>query len=463
MAVIEEGALSMLEGFSGELLRPGEPGYEEARRIHNGLIDKRPALIARCRGVADVAAAVNLAREESLEVSIRGGGHNVAGRSVTEGGLMIDLSPMRGIYVDPARRTARAQGGVNWGELNRETQLHGLAVTGGVVSTTGIAGLTLGGGIGWLMPKYGLTVDNLLSAEIVTADGRVLQASGEEHADLFWGLRGGGGNFGVVTSFEYQLHQVGPLVTGGFVIHPFTAAVDLFRFFRDFLVELPEHMMVVPGLLHAPDGSGAKLAALIVCHVGSLEEAERDLEPLRRFGSPLEVQVGPISYNVMNSLLDAGSPKGALNYWKSSFLRGLSDAAIETLVNQFAACPSPMTAVVIEHFRGAVTRIPSGATAVWHRQPGFNLAINGAWLDPSTTDENVAWARGAIAAMGPYLAEQQYVNYVADDEGADHLRAAFGPNYERLVQVKRAYDPDNLFRLNHNIPPGSSGGVQRAG
>ncbi len=311
MGAIEEGRLSMLESFSGELLRPGEPGYEDARRIHNGLIDKRPALIARCRGVADVAAAVNFGREQNLEISIRGGGHNVAGRSVTEGGLMIDLALMRGIYVDPTRKTARAQGGVNWGELNRETQVHGLAVTGGVVSTTGIAGLTLGGGIGYLMPKYGLTVDNLLSAEIVSADGRVLAASKDENPDLFWALRGGGGNFGVVTSFEYRLHEVGPMVTGGFVMHPFEAGVDLLRYFRDHLVDMPEDMMIAPGFVHAPDESATKLAAFTVCHVGMPEEAERDIEPLLRFGSPIEVTVGPISYSAMNIAARCGLPQGS--------------------------------------------------------------------------------------------------------------------------------------------------------
>jgi len=454
MATIEADVLTALEGFAGELLRPEDEGFEEARRIHNGLVDKRPALIARCRGVADVAAAVGLAREHGFELSVRGGGHNVSGRAVTDGGVMIDLSLMNGVHVDPARRTARAQGAVNWAELNRETQLHDLAVTGGFVSTTGIAGLTLGGGVGWLMGKHGLAADNLLSAEVVTADGTVLTASADENEDLFWGIRGGGGNFGVVTSFEYRLHPVGPTVTGGLVVHPFDAAGEMLRFFRDFTADVPDELILFAGVFHAPDGSGMKVAGVVVCHIGPFEQAEKDLEPVRSFGSPLDVQIGPMPYSVLNTLFDDGYPKGALNYWKSSFLSELSDAAIDTIVEQFATAPSTMTAWAIEHFHGEVTRVPVDATAIQHREPGYNSILTSVWLDPATTEENIAWTRTAHAAMAPFFAERRYVNYLDEDDAGDAVaRAAYGPNYDRLVELKTKYDPENLFRLNSNIKP----------
>jgi FAD/FMN-containing dehydrogenase len=443
-----------LSGFSGLLLRPEDSGYEEARRVYNGLIDKRPALIARCRGTADVVAAVAFARESGLEVSIRGAGHNVSGRAVADRGLMIDLSAMKGMHVDLARQVVRAQAGVTWGELNRETQLHGLAVTGGVISTTGIAGLTLGGGIGWLMPKYGLALDNLLSAEVVTADGRVLTASADENGDLFWGLRGGGGNFGVVTSFEYRLHPVGPIVAGGLVAYPFSDAGVVLGFYRDFTTDIPDELMVVGGVLHAPDGSGTKLAGIVVCHVGTAEQAEADLAPLRAFGSPVMEALGPMPYTAVNSMLDAGYPTGSLNYWKSGFVQELSDGAIETIVDTFASCPSPMTSVLLEHYHGEVAAVPVEATAFPHRRTGYNLVAPSVWLDPAETDANVAWTREMFAALEPFLATARYVNYLdEDDMQEDPVAAAYGPNYERLVQVKDAYDPTNLFRLNLNVQP----------
>lgn len=454
MSTVTEQELEGLEAFSGQLLRPGEAGYDEARRIFNGLIDKRPALIARCLGEADIADAIAFARDAGLEISIRGGGHGVAGRAVAEGGLMIDLSLMKGIYVDPSTRTARVQPGVNWAQLNRETQLHGLAVTGGVISTTGIAGLTLGGGIGWLMPKYGMATDNLLSARIVTADGRMLTASEQENADLFWGLRGAGANFGVVSSFEYRLHEVGPTVIGGLVAHPFDAAADFLRFYRDFTAKAPEELMTFAGVGHAPDGSGTKLALVVACHIGAPEQAEKDLRPLREFGSPVMVELGPLPYTVINSLLDGGYPTGSLNYWKSGFLSGLSDEAIDELLERFAVCPSPMSAALLEHFHGAVTRVPVDATAVPHREPGYNFVITSVWTEPAATDENVAWTKETFAALEPFLAGRRYLNYYSEDDvGDDPVRAAYGPNYERLVALKKEYDPENLFHLNANVPP----------
>ncbi len=456
MAVVvgidEERLRTLGARFSGVLLRLKDEGYEEARRVHNGLIDKRPALIARCRGTADIVEALALARETGLEVSVRGGGHNVAGRAVTEGGIMIDLSLMKGIHVDPKARIVHAQGGVLWGEFNRETALHGLATTGGVISTTGIAGLTLGGGVGWLIGKYGLAVDNLLSAELVTADGEVLTVSDEDHPDLFWALRGGGGNFGIAASLEYRLHPL-EQVYGGLAVYPLDGAQEVLRFFRDFTQSLPDDLMVVGGLVHAPDGSGVPLAALAVCHSGSIEQAEKDLRPLLDFGSPAMSQIGPLPYPAVNTMLDDGYPRGALNYWKTSFIRSLDDGAIDEMVDRFTACPSPMSGMFMEVFHGAATRVDPTATAVQHRMPGYNFLVTSVWTDMETTDENVAWARGTYDAIKPYLEDRRWLNYLDHDDAEDAVRSAYGPNYERLAAVKRRYDPDNLFRLNHNIQP----------
>ena len=443
----------LANSFSGQLLEPADAGYDDARRVHNGLIDKRPALIARCQGVADVADAVKLARTLNLEVAVKGGGHNVAGRATVDGGLMIDLSLMKGIHVDPAARTARAQGGVLWRELNRETQVHGLATTGGVVGSTGIAGLTLGGGIGWLMPKYGLALDNLLSAEMVLADGRVVQASERENADLFWGIRGGGGNFGIAASLEYALHPIGPLMTGGVVAHPFPKAAEVLRFFRDTCASLPDEVMLAAGLQTAPDGSGAKLIGIIGGHCGSVAEGETALRPLKQFGPPVIDAIGPIPYTVLNSLIDAGFPKGALNYWKSSFLADLSDGAIAVLVDRFSACPSPMSQIILEHFHGAASRVPVDATACTMRITGFNVVIISQWLDPSENDRHVAWARETYAALHPFLGSTRYVNYLSGDEAGDQAAIAYGSNHARVRELKTKYDPDNFFRGNVNIRP----------
>ena len=450
--ISDERVAELAARFTGRLLRPGEAGYDEARRIHNGLIDKRPAIIARCRGTADVAEAVLLGRESGLEVSVRGGGHNVAGRAVTEGGLMIDLAEMRGIHVDPEARTLRAQGGVVWAELNREAAIHGLATTGGAISTTGIAGLTLGGGLGWLMAAYGLAADNLVEVELVTADGAILSVSDDSHPDLMWALRGGGGNFGVAASLEYRLHPL-TTVVGGLIAHPLDAARDVLRFAAEAADAASDELSVFGALAHAPDGSGTKLAAMIVCHTGDPETAERDLAPLKAFGSPLVVDVGPMPYPVLNTILDAGFPVGALNYWRSSFTTGLSDGLIEAAAQSFAACPSPMSAIVFEHFHGAVTRVGVTDTAVPHRQKGWNLALMGVWTDPASTEANIAWTRDSHAAFQEHFSGGRWLNYLADDEGGDAVRAAYGPNYDRLVEVKRRYDPGNLFRLNHNIAP----------
>ena len=438
--------------ISGAVLAPQDEGYDESRALYNGLIDRRPAVIVRARTTLDVVAALTLAREAGLEVSVRGGGHNVAGRAVTDGGVMISLADMKEITVDPERATATAQGGVTWGEFNDATAAHGLAVTGGTVSATGVAGYTLGGGLGWLMAKYGLAADNLQAVELVTAAGEVLHVDAATHPELLWALRGGGGNFGVATSLTFRLHPV-HTVTGGLIAHPLEAAPELLRFYRDAVANASDDLTAFAGLIHAPDGSGAKLSALVVFHTGDPDTAERELAPLQSFGSPLLVQVGRMPYPVMNTLLDAAYPDGALNYWVSHFTRGLPDALIDTAVERFARVPSPMTAILFEHFHGAVTRIAPTATAVPHREPGWNLLIPSVWTDPADTDVNISWTRETLAALRPQLASRRWLNYLGDDQGDEAIRAAYGPNYQRLSEVKRRYDPGNVFHLNHNIAP----------
>ena len=450
---LTDAVTELAKGFSGCILRPADIGYEKTRKVHNGLIDKWPALIARCRGVADVAAAIMVARDHKLEVAVRGGGHNVAGRSTVDGGMMIDLSLMTGIHVDSAARAARAQGGLTWHLFNRETQLHGLATTGGVVSTTGIGGLTLGGGLGWLMGKHALALDNLLSADLVLADGRTVTASEDDNANLFWALRGGGGNFGVATSLTYRLHPVGPIVTGGVITYPFSAAWDVLRHFRDITSLLPDEFMVFGGLIHSPDGSGTKLAAMVVCHCGPLDAGKRAVQSIKQFGTPMMDAIGAVPYSQINTMLDAAYPSGALNYWKSSFLSSLSDEAIRTMISCFAACPTPMGQLLLEHFHGAVTRIGVADTAFPHREEGYNLLVLSEWIDSKDNNICTAWARDAYAAIKPFMCVNRYVNYLGDDEDGDAIAAAYGPNYRRLQEIKTKYHPENFFHLNQNIRP----------
>ncbi|MDF2763842.1 MAG: FAD-binding oxidoreductase [Rhodospirillales bacterium] len=455
---LSQALTELARSFSGQLLRPGDPGYEEARKVHNGLVDKRPALIARCAGVADIADAVRLGQELNLEVAVRGGGHNVTGRATTEGGLMIDLAGMKGIHVDPRTRTARAQGGVTWAEYNRETQLHGLATTGGAVSSTGIAGLTLGGGLGWLMGRHGLALDNLRSVEIVTADGEARTASADENPDLFWAVRGGGGNFGVVASFEYKLSPIGPMVTGGLVAHPFDQARDMLRFYRDATAAAPDDLTIFAGLIHAPDGSGVKLAAMVACHCGPLKVGEAETRRVKTYGSPVVDALGPISYCQQNAMLDAAYPRGALNYWKSNFLSSLSDDAIDTIVECFATCPTPMGQILIEHFHGAVCRVPVADAAYAQRGEGYNLVILSEWQDRTMNERCIGWARDSYGAMKAFMTPGRYLNYLEEDAAKDAVAAAYGPNYARLQQLKAKYDPGNLFHMNQNIRPAKGAG-----
>lgn len=450
---LEETVLEFQASLRGTLLRPGDTGYEEGRRVWNGLIDRRPAVIVRCAGAGDVIRAVGFARDLGLPLSVRGGGHNVAGNAMCDGGVAIDLSRMKGIRVDPSRRTVRAEGGVTWGELDWETQAFDLATTGGIVSTTGIAGLTLGGGIGWLARTCGLACDNLLSVDLVTADGRLLTVTPGEHGDLLWALRGGGGNFGVATSLEYRLHPVGP-VFGGVLIHRFEAARDLLRLYRDFTATTPPELACFPVLTSSSEG--APVAVIAVCYSGPSEAGERALRPLRAFGSPLMDGIGPMRYTALQSMLDGFYPPGLLNHWKSGFLTELSDEAIDTMITYSADRPSPMCHMAIEELGGAVSRIDAEETAFAHRDRRYNFLCLGMCADPAEVEGCIRWSRGFWEAMQPFSSGGVYVNYLGaeSEEGEGRVRAAYGAaKYERLSALKARYDPTNLFRLNQNIRP----------
>ena len=441
-------------GLRGELLRPGDSGYDDARKIWNGMIDKRPALIARCAGVADVIHSVNFAQANNLVVAVRGGGHNVAGNAVCDGGLVIDLSRMKSVRVDPARRMARAEPGVTWREFDHATQSFGLATTGGQISTAGIAGLTLGGGWGYLARKHGLSCDNLLSVDIVTADGRFLTASASENADLFWGLRGGGGNFGVVTSFEYQLHPVGP-VFAGIVAYPIQKAKTVLELFREVTSTAPEELAFDIVLITLPDGT--PIVGMNICYNGPIAVGEKVVRPLRSAGSPVLDQVGPIPYTAAQQLLDSFYPSGLRSYWKSSFLKEISDGTIDTMVAYCGRRPTPICHGIIEHqLGGAVRRADREATAFAHRDVEYSFMSLGVCADPGDAEKCVRWARELWAAMQPYSTGGVYVNYLGQeaDEGPERIKAAYGPErYARLVALKNKYDPTNLFRLNQNIKP----------
>jgi FAD/FMN-containing dehydrogenase len=445
------------EGLRGQLLRPGDGNYEEARKVWNGMIDKRPALIVRAAGVADVIQAVEFARESGLVLAVRGGGHNVSGNAVCDGGLTLDLSLMRGARVDPKRQRLRAEGGMRWRDLDHEAEAFGLATTGGLISSTGIAGLTLGGGLGWLMGSYGLACDNLLSVDLVTAAGELVTASASENAELFWGLRGGGGNFGVATSLEYRLHPVGPML-GGLIIHPLEQATDLFRFYEAFTREAPDALGSM--LLFVTSPEGKPVVAVAVCYNGAPEEGETLLAPLRAFGSPVADTIGPMRYTQIQQMFDPGFPTGLQNYWRSSFLERLDGDSIEVIVARFRQAPSPQAAVAIEQLGGAVARVSAEDTAFNHRASRFNLLILGMWQERHARAENVQWVQSISEALASNASSRVYVNYLGQsgDEGVGRVEAAYGPKaYARLAALKNQYDPENLFRLNQNIQPKANG------
>jgi len=459
-AVTAEGAITHLSDadvdglrrtLRGELLSSRHDSYEDARRVWNGNIDRRPALIARCAGAADVQQAINFARAHGLLVSVRGGGHSAPGYGTNDGGLVIDLSPMKGIRVDGDHRTVRAQGGVLWRELDHETQAFGLATTGGTISNTGIAGLTIGGGLGWLMGKHGLTVDNLISADVVTADGRFRRASAADDPDLFWALRGGGGNFGVVTSFEYRLHPV-TQVLGGLVLYPLDQARDVFRFYRDFCGTLPDEAEAYAGLLTAPEGM--PVAALILGYNGPIEAGEKAFAPARGFGKPMADLVGPMPYRARQSMLDEPNATNGLHrYWRSAFTERISDELIEVVVAGAANFSSPLSALLFFHMHGAATRVPPSATAFAARRPQWDFDAIGQWADEAESAKHTAWVRALWTRLEPQLEGSAYVNHLAADDRPEKIRASFGENYGRLRELKAAYDPTNLFRVNANIAP----------
>ena len=437
-------------GLRGQLLSPGDDGYDRARKLWNGMFDRRPALIARCAGAADVIRAVSFARDNRLAVAVRGGGHSFPGHSVCDGGLVIDLSAMKAIRVDLRKRTARAQAGVKWIELDHETQAFGLATTGGTDADTGIAGLTLGGGLGWLSSKYGLTVDNLVSADVVTADGRLLTASATENQDLFWGLRGGSGNFGVVTSFEYQLHAVGPTILGGMVAYPLGRAKEVLNFYRQFAKAAPDDLTTYAAFVTPPGGE--TVAALFCCYCGPLGKGEEVIRPLRSLGSPVQDLLGPMPYVAQQRLFDGAFPAGSYYYAKAGSLADLTDEAIEVFAEYAATKPSPLSGVLVQTVCGAASRVASAATAFPHRRLPYAPVIISQWLDAATSEKNVGWARDFGKALHPLAGGGVYVNDLSYDD-ADRVRTAYGANYERLAALKKAYDPDNLFRLNPNITP----------
>jgi len=449
---------SELQNFSASLrgasFCPGEPGYDSVRTVPNAMVNRKPAIIARCAGVADVMACVRFARERELLVSIRGGGHSVAGKSVCEGGLMIDLSTMKGIRVDPVKRTVRAEAGLKLSEFDRETQAFGLATTLGVVPGTGISGLTLGGGFGHLMAKYGLALDNVVGVDIVTANGEFLSANVSQNEDLFWGVRGSGGNLGIVTSLEYKLHEVGP-VLGGAVFHPVVKTRDVLRFCRDFAETLPDEVIIQGGAFNLPDGT--PVFGVAACYCGSdLSHGEKVLEPLRRFGTPLANVIQVMSYVQIQSMFEPFFPPGRYTYVKSNFIRALSDEAIETMGAFAGTSPSPYSfAPFFEHWHGAVSRVGVSETAFPHRQYSYNFMAWSTWETPEDSEKNIQWTRECWQAMRPFLVEGSYVNYVSD-EGDAVARAAYGPNYDRLVALKNKYDPTNFFRMNQNVRPAES-------
>ena len=446
------------ERVRGSVIIPEDEGYDEARRVYNGMIDRHPAVVVRAVNVGDVIAGVNFARENQLDLAVRGGGHSVPGFGTCDDGLVIDLSPMRGVRVDPATATARAEGGATWGDFNAAAYPFGLATTGGIISTTGVGGLTLGGGIGYLTRGRGLSIDNLLSVDVVTADGRFLVASEREHEDLFWALRGGGGNFGVVTSFEFRLHPVKDIY-GGPMFYELTEVGNILRFYRDYIAEAPEQIGAFPAFQIAPplpfipeDRHGDTFIAMVACWAGPLEEGERALRPFHDVAPVVAEHVGPMPYPALNSAFDPLLPPGLQHYWKASFVTELTDEAIAAHAVHGPGVPAVNSTMHIYPINGAAHRTAPDATAFAYRDANFATVIAGVWPDPGRNEANIEWVRGYYEAIAPHSEEGGYVNFMAGDD-QDRIRVNYKGNYARLVDVKRTYDPDNLFHLNQNIRP----------
>lgn len=439
----------------GDLITPGHDAYDRSRKVWNGMIDKRPAAIARCTGAADVMDVVKFARDNHIPVSVRGGGHNVAGKAVRDDAITIDLGRMHGVWIDPAKKRARVQGGAKWGAFDREAAALKLVTTGGTVSTTGVGGLTLGGGLGWVMRKHGLSCDNVLSADVITADGKLLVVNEKENSDLYWAIRGGGGNFGVVTSFEFKLHDLQPIV-GGMAMYPESQIKDMLHFFRDYTSRAPDSVTAGAGVIIGPPGTpleGQMAGLMVVCHSGPVSDGERLVLPIKEFGPPAIDGIGPTSYTAMQTLFDAGAVPGLRNYWRSNFMTELSDAAIDVIVARSNEMPPPASMIYIEHLGGAVGRVGASDTAFSNRDAQYNTAIFGAWVDASEDERNIAWTRSFGDELKAFSTGGAYVNYMAGDEGAGNVRAAYESNFKRLTKIKRKYDPTNFFSANQNIVP----------
>lgn len=455
----EDTVTSLDSDLRGELLTPESSNYDEVRAIWNAMIDRRPGAIVRCAGPRDVVTAVRFAREHDLLVSVRGAGHNIAGNSVADGALMIDLSAMTGVHVDPVRGVVRVEPGCTLGDVDHETQLHGLAVPTGINSTTGIAGLTLGGGFGWLSRKHGMTIDCLLSADVVTADGRLVRASATENADLFWGIRGGGGNFGIVTSFEFQTHPVGPEILSGLIVHPFSDAAEVLRAWRDFTRTAPDEVTVwvvgrqAPPLpFLPPEVHGTEVIVFAAMYAGDMKAGEAALAPLRAVGNPIADVIGPHPFAGWQAAFDPLLTPGARNYWKSHNFEDITDDVLSITVDAVANLPGPQCEIFIAQLGGATARVPTDATAYPARDARYLMNVHGRWDAPSEDEAGVAWTRKLFRDLEPHATGNVYVNFMPDDE-ADRVRGAYGANYDRLVELKNKWDPQNFFRLNQNIPP----------
>jgi FAD/FMN-containing dehydrogenase len=449
-----------LPGFEGTLIHPDDPDYDDARKLFNGMIDRRPALIARCTCAKDVVSVVNLAREQQLPLAVHGGGHGVTGAAMCDAGVVIDLRGMKRIEIDGDARVARADAGLTWGEFDAATQQHGLATTGGRVSTTGVSGLALGSGSGWLERKFALVCDNLVEVELVTADGRIVTASESENPDLFWGVRGGGGNFGVVTSFRLRLHELGPIVFGGLLVYPSEVGRDLLRLYREFVRDAPDEVGSAMAFICAPpedfvpkEVQGHPVIGVVCCYAGPVEEAEAAYQPLLDFGPAMKM-VQPMPYTAVQQLLDPANQKGALNYWTADFYDELPDEAVDAFVEKASQPVSPLSQMIVIPGGGAIARVDEDAMAFGHRAAGWNIHYLSMWADPADTEANIAYTRDIASTMKPWSTGGAYLNFLGD-EGQARIEAAFGSKYQRLRDLKKKWDPTNLFRLNQNIPPAS--------